>query len=52
MPTAAYEPRLLCEPTEQEMPLEIILVVSGPKDSSRSFRQNHRLVTGMGRTSG
>ena len=50
MPTAAYEPGLF---REQETPLVIGKeLVPGPRDSSRWFRQNPRLVAGMGRASG
>ena len=44
------DPGLRCE---QETPLEIGKgLVPGPRDSNRWFRQNFRLVTGTGRTSG
>jgi len=46
MPTSAYDPGLL---REQETPL---VIGKKPKDSSRWFRQNPRLVTGMKRKSG
>jgi len=49
MPTSAYDPGLL---REQETPLAIGKTWPGPRDSSRWFRQNPRLVAGMGRASG
>jgi len=50
MPTSAYDPAgLHCE---QETPLVMKKdLVPGPRDSSRWFRQNPRLVAGMGRAS-
>ena len=50
MPTSAHDPGLL---REQETPIVIgKKFVPGPRDSSRWFHQNPRLVTGMGRASG
>jgi len=46
MPTAACDPHLL---REQETPL---VIGKKPTDSSWWFRQNPRLVAGMGRASG